>query len=304
MSAEDLQQDEPPVIDRVQAQDMLVPEFEQQDITATAHVESKTQQEVLLEKTPIKPSARKKLRNNLVWLWGARIHQSDPLANTPDPTGKPINNASLELAYTLTVASINDIERRLDIVEKRLQDLLAFATTITLAVIAACAGKVDMHHWLFYTAMMIFAVASVLGIRIRAYGMIYQVHPRQLQKKFLLLSPEEFKVHFVAGMGIAKDYNVRLLTDKDKRTNVVSVLFLIQLIFLGIWAISLPVSGSILPQSSVTSPLPSLKPQASQYPSPQASSSPVAVPAVVLPPPVSIVPSVAPSVSQKLLMKK
>src|SRR5260370_42163935 len=60
---------------------------------------------------------------------------------------------SVELVYPLAVASYDLAQKRLDVVEGRLQTLLAFVPPVTIAVIAA-ARSVPFASWWFVAAMV------------------------------------------------------------------------------------------------------------------------------------------------------
>jgi hypothetical protein len=77
----------------------------------------------------------------------------------------------VELAYPLALSAYDTMQKRMDIVENRLQTLIAFATTLTLAFIAAVSSKgFDFHSRLFYAAIALYIAGVCVGFGARLWG--------------------------------------------------------------------------------------------------------------------------------------
>ncbi|MCM3873436.1 MAG: hypothetical protein ND895_22365, partial [Pyrinomonadaceae bacterium] len=101
---------------------------------------------------------------------------------------------SVELAYPLAVASYDLAQKRLDVVEGRLQTLLAFVTPITIAVIAAANGKgVPFASRWFAAAMALCLLGLGFGVRTRLADKVIVIDPGVLSKKWLHFSEWQFK---------------------------------------------------------------------------------------------------------------
>ncbi len=148
-------------------------------------------------------------------------------------------SAALELAYPIAVESYKQAERRFEVVEKRLQELLAFAVTVTVGILAVCAGKVDFRSTPFILSIVCFAVGIIIGICARLSGHIKLIAPEVLFDKYLTKSRAEFQFAFVFWAGKHDKENSRRVYKKANQTNVVAFFFLAEAVLMGLWALSL-----------------------------------------------------------------
>ncbi len=147
-------------------------------------------------------------------------------------------SAALELAYPIAVESYKQAERRFEVVEKRLQELLAFAVTVTVGILAVCAGKVDFRSTPFILSIVCFAVGIIIGIWARLSGHIVLISPEVLFDKYLTKSEAEFQLDFVFWAGQNDKENSKRIYKKANLTNWVALCFLLEALFLSIWAFS------------------------------------------------------------------
>jgi hypothetical protein len=162
-------------------------------------------------------------------------------------TNADVYKEALELAYPLAVESYKEAERRLDIAEKRLQDLTAFMVTVTLGVVAVMAGKVNLRDWPFIVGFVCAAVGVGIGIVARLMGGLILISPRNIYEKHLVKTSSQFKLDFVGAAGNAREENEKHIRRKAFATGLVIICFLAEAIFLSWGAIR--VRSSEIPQN-------------------------------------------------------
>src|SRR5882762_6930062 len=92
---------------------------------------------------------------------------------------------SLDLAYTIALSSYDVAQKRLEAVEKRLQEILAFIATITFGGIAVFANKgYHFKSFLFIGAMVACLVGLLLGTYARLHGYLVLIKPSVLHDKY------------------------------------------------------------------------------------------------------------------------
>ena len=144
---------------------------------------------------------------------------------------------ALELAYPIALESYRVSERRLDVVEKRLQELLTFAVTASLGIVAVCAGKVNLLTWQFMAATACFAAGVGTGIYARLSGHISLLSPEILYHRYLTKTKAEFQLDIVYWAGKANDANIAFIQKKSNLTGVAGLCFLVEAFFLAWWAL-------------------------------------------------------------------
>lgn len=150
---------------------------------------------------------------------------------------------ALDLAYPLAIESYKESERRLDVIEKRLQDLLAFAVSVTLGVTALLAGKINFHNGWFVAAIACWLVGFVIGVLTRLGGQIALISPQFLYDRYLGYSDAHFKLAFVGWAGKAHKINADMIRRKASLTAISFILFLAEALLLTICVASQPPSA-------------------------------------------------------------
>jgi len=176
---------------------------------------------------------------------------------SPPPVAESVSigdayKEGLELAYPLALESYKLAERRMEVVEKRLQDLLAFAISATLGIIAVCAGKLNLNSPLFILAMLCGIAGIAIGVWARLVGGLMFIAPKKLYERYLVKSDSDFKLGFVARASEHDEQNSASILTKAKRTNQAAICFLFEAVFLGWWAMSQ--SPSAVPRFPGTGP--------------------------------------------------
>lgn len=143
------------------------------------------------------------------------------------------------MAYDVTINSYSLAERRLDVIEKRLQDMIMFGVTASVALLAllAKARKVDFYAWQFIGATACFLAAIIIGTVARLSGKLQMIHPSELYAKYLCLEAAEFKRRIIYWGGQAHTANQELVTFKARLTAISVTVLLAEFTLLAWWAV-------------------------------------------------------------------
>jgi hypothetical protein len=146
---------------------------------------------------------------------------------------------SVELAYPMAVASYDLAQKRLDVVEGRLQTLLAFTVPVTIAVISAVNGKgVPFTSLWFIAAMGLCFLGLALGIHARLADKIIVIDPGVLSQNWLHFSEWQFKRNVIYLSGEHFEKNARVIARKGRYTSFTAIIFLLEAICLGAWVVA------------------------------------------------------------------
>jgi hypothetical protein len=142
----------------------------------------------------------------------------------------------VELAYPLALDGYEVMQKRMDAVENRLQTLIGFATTLSLALFAAVSGKsLDFHSRLFYAAIALYASGVSVGYCARLWGSLQLFDPSKAYRESLRWSEWEFKKNAIFLAGQAFTANRRVVNSKGWLTAVAATLFLSEAVCLALW---------------------------------------------------------------------
>ena len=142
----------------------------------------------------------------------------------------------VELAYDLTVNACESIIKRLDVMDGRLQTILAFAATTTAIVpsVANSRGLTFRSNWL-YAALGLFVAQLLIGTIARSFGYIKLVRPQVLWERWLEKDTWLFKKDYVFFGKQHFDHNAALLRRRWWLMLLISFLFFIEVILLVVW---------------------------------------------------------------------
>lgn len=144
---------------------------------------------------------------------------------------------SIDLMYPLAITAYDEAQKRLDIVEKRLQDLLAFALTVTLGVITLTASKnANFMSGFFLMASACFLSGILIGLGARITVNITLVNLTEYYREYSNKPSSKFKQEFVCIAGKFKEKNRLAINKMGFLTNVAAICFLAEAIFLVGWA--------------------------------------------------------------------
>lgn len=151
---------------------------------------------------------------------------------------KKHDRPSIDLAYPLAAASYDVAQKRLEAVEKRLQEILGFAVTISLGAIVIHANRnYDFRSYLFMAAMLAGLSGLIIGTYARVGGYLVLIKPSVLHKKYLDLSEPTFKTYFVYFAAKHWHINASLINRKGKFTSIAVVCFVVEIILLALWSL-------------------------------------------------------------------
>jgi|SRR5579885_528972 hypothetical protein len=146
-------------------------------------------------------------------------------------------NPSVGLAYQFALASYDAAQKRLEVVERRLQEILGFAVTISLGVIAVHANKnVSFDSWLFRAAMTACLAGLFIGTYGRVFGYLILINPAILKDKYVELPESVFKNYFLHNAATHWRANADLVNRKGMFTSIAVVCFVLETILLILWS--------------------------------------------------------------------
>ena len=138
-------------------------------------------------------------------------------------------------------ASYEMIAQRIEAVDQRVQSLLAFSVTLTIAVLVIFSpSRADLGNAKpsFPVAMAAFCLLIVVGLIARARWHVTLVSPKELYEGWLDLPQNEFKVRSIYWAGEHFEQNVSVVNKKSRLANVMTALFLFEASFLLIWVVA------------------------------------------------------------------
>ncbi len=142
----------------------------------------------------------------------------------------------VEVAFDLAVDSYDSVIKRLDIMDGRLQTIMAFAATTTAVVPSVASARgLTFHSKLLYLAVGCFTLELVLGTYARFTGNVRLLNPATLYEKWLEWEPWEFKKNFIYWAGEDFKDNKTLVEKKWMLSVIVSVLFFLEAALLVAW---------------------------------------------------------------------
>ena len=145
----------------------------------------------------------------------------------------------VELAYPIAVASYDIALRRLDVMDGRLQTLMAFIVAVSAAVpsIAVSRGIHFRSYW-FYGALISFILAIAIGTYARLSGKIKVLKPEKAFNHWLHKPDWEFKKDFIAYAADDFQANIDSVEFKWQCSVAITVLFSFQTVFLAGWVVA------------------------------------------------------------------
>lgn len=164
---------------------------------------------------------------------------------------------SVNLAYQFALESYEIARKRLDEADDRLESMITFIGTVTIAVptVAVALSKVskpDFQSLLFGVGIIAWITAIVLGVCGRATGHLEIVSPLKLHSKWLHYSEWEFKQNMIYEAGQAFEKNRTVINKKGKFLTWMSWLFVAGAVALFAWlslVVFLGSAASVYPQT-------------------------------------------------------
>lgn len=143
---------------------------------------------------------------------------------------------SVDLAYPLAIAAYDLAQKRLEATESRLQTLIGFAATATLAIVTAASGKgLNFHSRWFVAAMGACAVGIIVATQARLVGELKVLNPQSLYDEWLSFSEWEFKKNLIYFSGDAFVQNSALVNKKGRVAVFSAIMFFLEAALLAVW---------------------------------------------------------------------
>ena len=146
---------------------------------------------------------------------------------------------SLNNAYELVPQSYDYTERRLQSVEAWMQNLQAFAVTITLGAIVIATGineDISLTSWWLLGVAIAFGLSYVIAFVARHYlSLVYLDPGRLLENGWLEKQEASFKRDLIEAAGADFKHNVSMISRKAVAAQAMALLLLIETALLLAW---------------------------------------------------------------------
>jgi len=144
----------------------------------------------------------------------------------------------VELAYPIAVGSYDVAIKRMDSIDGRLQTILAFVLTASVAFITFAKDKDFRFDSAWFVSGICFLVASIIvGISARLYGAVRLLRPMHLWQTWLTDDEWTFKKDLIHDAAIDFDANMRLANLKWKCSVMIMILFVLEALCLTVWVV-------------------------------------------------------------------
>jgi len=144
-------------------------------------------------------------------------------------------------AYPMALASYELAQKRLDVIDSRLQTIIALGVTLSLPVPALLASRgASFRSAWFIAAVCVFVCAILVGTLARLIGNILLLHPSDLYANWLRFQEWEFKKNLLFFAGEHFEKNRKLARNRGFCTTLAFLLFICEGILLAVWATTLP----------------------------------------------------------------
>jgi hypothetical protein len=148
---------------------------------------------------------------------------------------------SVELAYEFVKPSYDWMLSRIEAINSRIQMLLTFATTVTVAVPIFAKAVFDGIHFNsggFYGAISCYVLLGISGIFGMRLGMVRLVHPMNLYRKWLHKSLWEFKKDTIYFAGEDFEDNKKLIDGKSHFRDIMTLFLLFEIVATIVWMVT------------------------------------------------------------------
>ena len=148
------------------------------------------------------------------------------------------NSAAVGLAYEIALSAYVPAREQWENVHRRLDALLSFVTTLTIATPVAAQAVLDNPDFaspLLIGAGVVYALLVLIALVARSFGAIRQISPRELHEQWLHLDEREFKLGIIDWSGRHSDQAQRLIARKSFAANVMALLFVAEALTLVAW---------------------------------------------------------------------
>ena len=162
------------------------------------------------------------------------------------PPVDPADYPGVALAYDIAVESYALAERRRDAVHQRIDTLLSFVTTVTVAalvVVAAVFENPDFGSPLLWAAGGAYAMLVLIALTAKSVGALRQLSPKLLYEQWLHLNEHEFRLQMIYWAGEYTNEARRMTHYKARAATAMTVLFLAEGALFLAWLVRLAQGG-------------------------------------------------------------
>jgi hypothetical protein len=152
----------------------------------------------------------------------------------------PSNYPGIHRAYDFVLPSYSWALDRLKSVDGRLQEVMAYAATLTFAapvIVATLQKEPDFTAWPFLLALTMFLLILAIGLVARTWGLVALPSPTTFYQKWSHFDDWTFKKNAVLFAGKHLERNQRLINNKGWAVTAMTVLLALELFLLLGWAI-------------------------------------------------------------------
>ena len=160
------------------------------------------------------------------------IHKTEKVEGSEYP--------STGLAYEFVKPSYDWMLNRFEAMNSKIQGLLTFATTITVAIpiFKAVFDGIHFNSGLFYGAIISYVLSTIIGTLGMSLGKINLVHPMKLYNRWLGDSPWKFQKDSIYFAGQDFEDNNKVIERKNIVRDIMIVLLLSEIICTVIWMVT------------------------------------------------------------------
>jgi hypothetical protein len=149
---------------------------------------------------------------------------------------------SVDLAYEIALKSYDWAIQRLDAIEARVDQLLAWFSAVNLGVISIIAtqapsSQITFRSTWFYVAMVLFLITISLGFYSKFRRELTLIDPKKLYEETMHKTPWEFKKDSIYWAGKHSGSNRDFIAWKANLSRWMIAAFALESIFLVCWLI-------------------------------------------------------------------
>lgn len=158
----------------------------------------------------------------------------------PSPESLP----SVEIAYPIALEAYETAVKRFDAVDSKLNTLVTFAVTVSLAVpVLAQAKNLSFRSTWFTVAALAFTAGIGVATYARIVGNLMLLSPRVLYDQFLDLEPWQFKRHMIDWAGENWEHNKTLINRNGTLAAIAAILFALEVVAVAAWVMTAQLSA-------------------------------------------------------------
>lgn len=166
--------------------------------------------------------------------------------NDGEPRVPEASSAAVRLAYDIAVESYALAERRRDAVHQRIDTLLSFVTTVTVAalvVVVSVFENPDLRSPLLWAAGAVYLLLVLCALIAKSVGALRQISPKLLYEQWLHLDEHEFRRRVIYAAGEYADEARRTTLWKTRAETAMAVLFVTEGTLFLAWLVRLTQGG-------------------------------------------------------------